>query len=142
MAGGVSVSRLGRAFRGMDIAVDRLKVGQTPIIEQLRPWGVPVLAPHPKQRDAVVHLGAFPQPAAGFAAASCLQAPQEPGLTTGRIPELPCDHAGAVPDRAYRTETGRRWSGKTGPDTSPKAAKNSPSKGKAVLRSAANKSVC
>ncbi len=40
MAGGVSVSRLGRAFRGMDIAVDRLKVGQTPIIEQLRPWGV------------------------------------------------------------------------------------------------------
>jgi len=52
MAGGVSVSRLGRAFRGMDIAVDRLKVGQSPIIEQLRPWSMPVFAPNPKQREA------------------------------------------------------------------------------------------
>ena len=54
------VARLGRAFCGVDIAVDRLKVGQTPIVEQLRPRGVPVFAPHPKQREAVVHLGALP----------------------------------------------------------------------------------
>jgi hypothetical protein len=47
----------------------------------------------------VVNLGAFPQPCAGFAATSRLQAPQGPGLVTWRIPELPCDHASAVPDR-------------------------------------------
>jgi hypothetical protein len=56
----VAVACLGRAFCDVDIAVDRLKVGQTPIVEQLRPWDVPVFAPHPKQRDAVVHLGDFP----------------------------------------------------------------------------------
>ena len=95
----MSVARLGRAFCGVDIAIDHLKIWQAPIIEQLRPWRVPVFAPHPKQRHAVVNLGAFPQPSAGFAAASRLQAPQERGLATRRIPELPCDHAGAVPDR-------------------------------------------
>jgi len=30
----------------------------------------------------VINLGALPQPPAGFAAASRLQAPQEPGLAT------------------------------------------------------------
>ena len=96
---GVSVARLGRAFCDVGVAIDYLKIWQAPVIEQLRPWRIPVFAPHPKQRDAVVNLGAVPQPSAGFAAASRLQAPQQPGLATRRIPELPCDYAGTVPDR-------------------------------------------
>jgi hypothetical protein len=96
---GVPVVRFGRAFCGVNIAIDHLKIWQAPIIEQLRPRRIPVFAPHPKQRDAVIHLGTSPQSSTGFAAASPLQAPQEPGLATRRIPELPCDHAGAVPDR-------------------------------------------
>jgi hypothetical protein len=45
----------------------------------------------------VVNLGAPPKPFASLAAAPRLQAPQEGGLATRRIPEFPCDHAGAVP---------------------------------------------
>ena len=86
----MSLARFGRAFCGVGIAIDHLKIWQAPVIEQLRPSRVPEFAPHPKQGDAVVNLGALPQPLAGFAAASPLQAPHEPGLTTRRIPELPC----------------------------------------------------
>jgi hypothetical protein len=47
----------------------------------------------------VIDFDALPQPSAGFAASSRLQPPQQPGLATRRIPELPCDHARTVPDR-------------------------------------------
>ena len=58
-----------------------------------------MFAPDPKQRDAMINFGALPQPSAAFIAAPCLQAPQKSRVTTRRIPELPCDHACAVPDR-------------------------------------------
>jgi hypothetical protein len=41
----------------------------------------------------------LPQPSAGFTAAPHLQAPQEPRAVARRSPELPGDHACAVPDR-------------------------------------------
>ena len=42
----------GRAFDGVDVAVDHLKVRQSPKIEQSRPRRVSVFAPDPEQRDA------------------------------------------------------------------------------------------
>ena len=99
IARGASAARLGRAFCGVDVAINQLKVRQAPIIKQFRPGSIPILVPHPKQWDAVVNLGALPEASAGFAAASRLQAAQKPGLTTWCIPKLPCDHTGAVPYR-------------------------------------------
>jgi hypothetical protein len=96
---GSTARRLHRAFRSVDVAVNHLKVWQTPKIEQLRPWKVPVLAPNPKQRDAVVNFCIPPQPTSTLSAAATLEAPQESDLDTWRIPELPGHHAGAVPDR-------------------------------------------
>ena len=96
---GTSVLCLGRAFCDVDIAIDKLKVWQSPIIEQRRPRSIAVLAPHPKQRRAMINFGAFPQPSSGFAAAPGLQAPEKSRVITGRTPELPCDHAGAMPRR-------------------------------------------
>ena len=98
MACRAAVLGLNPAFYDVSVAIDRLKVWQAPIIQQLRPWDVPVFAPHPKQRDAVVDFGALPQSSAGFAAAPCLQAPKEARVVTRRSPELPGDHARAVPD--------------------------------------------
>ena len=37
---------------------------------------------------------------AGLAIAPSLQAPQQSGLATRRVPELPSDHPSGVPDRA------------------------------------------
>ena len=91
--------RLGHAFCDVDITIDKLKVWQPPIIEQHRPRFIPVLAPHPKQGRAMINFGALPQPSAGFATAPGLQAPQKLRVITRRTPELPCDHAGAMPDR-------------------------------------------
>jgi hypothetical protein len=42
----------GRAFDGVDVAVDRLKVRQALKVEQSRPRRVSVFAPDPEQRDA------------------------------------------------------------------------------------------
>ena len=83
----------------MDIAIDDLEVRHSPKIEQLRPPNVPVLAPDPKQRDAVVNFCSPPQPTSTLRAAPTLEAPQESDLGTWRILELPGDDAGAVPDR-------------------------------------------
>jgi hypothetical protein len=44
----------------MDVAIDYLKVWQTPKVEQLRPTQISMFAPHPKKRNAVVNLGTFP----------------------------------------------------------------------------------
>jgi hypothetical protein len=96
---GPPASSLGGAFGDVDVAIDHLKVRQTPISEQLRPRRIPALVPHPKQRDAVVDLGVLPEASAGFTAAPSLQAAQQSDLTTRCIPELPCDNAGAVPHR-------------------------------------------
>jgi hypothetical protein len=42
---------------------------------------------------AMIDFGRLPQPSTGFAAASCLQAPQKSRVITRGTPELPCDHA-------------------------------------------------
>jgi len=47
----------------------------------------------------VVNFRIPPQPTSTLSAAATLEAPQESDLDTRRIPELPGDHAGAVPDR-------------------------------------------
>ena len=87
------------AFCGVYVAIDHLKVWQTPIVEERRPRCIPVFAPHSKQRDTMINFGALPQPSAACAAAPCLQASEEPGVATRRSPKLPCDHACGVPDR-------------------------------------------
>ena len=94
----MSGPRFDGAFCGVDVAIDQLKVRQAPKIEQPRPRRVSVFAPDPKQRDAMVNFGVPPQPPAALSAASTLEAPQESGLATWRIPELPRDDASAVPD--------------------------------------------
>jgi hypothetical protein len=83
----------------VDIAINHLKVGQSPKIEQSRPSRVSSFAPHPKERDAMVHFGVPPQTRAALSAAPTLDAPQKSDVATWGIPELPRDHAGAVPDR-------------------------------------------
>jgi len=59
----------------MDNAINYLEIWQAPIVEQIWPRRLLVLAPHPKQRDTVVNFGALPQPTAGLAAAPPLQPP-------------------------------------------------------------------
>jgi hypothetical protein len=97
IAHGASVPRLGGAFCGVGVSVDHLEVWQAPITEQLRPLRIPVFAPYPKQRDSVVDLGGPPESSAGLATAARLEAPQQAGLVTRRIPELPGNDAGAMP---------------------------------------------
>jgi hypothetical protein len=46
----------------MDVAINHLKVGQSPKIEQSRPGRVSVFAPDPEQPDAMVNFGIPPQP--------------------------------------------------------------------------------
>jgi hypothetical protein len=58
-----------------------------------------VFAPNPEQRDAMVDFSVPPQPTGTLSAAPTLEAPQKSDLAARRIPELPRDHAGAVPDR-------------------------------------------
>ena len=60
-AGNAPVPRFGRAFSGMDVAINHLKVGQSPKIEQSRPGRVSVFAPDPEQPDAMVNFGIPPQ---------------------------------------------------------------------------------
>ena len=98
-AGNAPVPRFGRAFSGMDVAINHLKVGQSPKIEQSRPGRVSVFAPDPEQPDAMVNFGIPPQPPTALRAPPTLDAPQLLNLATRRIPELPGDHASAVPDR-------------------------------------------
>jgi hypothetical protein len=69
---GASIVRLRGALCGVSVAVDHLKVRQAPIGEHLRPRGVPVFTPHPKQGDFVINLGGLPKASASLAAAACL----------------------------------------------------------------------
>jgi hypothetical protein len=94
-----AVPRFCGTFRSVDVAVDDLKVGQSPKIEQSRPGRVSLFTPDSKQRDAMVNFGVPPQPPAALGAPPTLDAPQQLDLATWRIPELPCDHARTVPDR-------------------------------------------
>ena len=98
-AGNAPVPRFGRAFSGMDVAINHLKVGQSPKIEQSRPGRVSVFAPDLEQRDAMVDFGGPPQPSTTLSAAPTLEAPQKSDVAAWRIPELPSDHASAMPDR-------------------------------------------
>jgi hypothetical protein len=98
---GAPVSRLDGTFCRVNVTIDYLEVRRAPIVEQIRPRRFPVLAPNPKQRDAVVNFGALPQPSAALAAAPPLQSPEELGVAIRRVPKLPRDHAGAVPVRIH-----------------------------------------
>jgi hypothetical protein len=98
-AGDAPVSRFGRAFRSVDVAIDHLKVDQSPKVKQSRPRRISVFAPDPEQRDALVNFGIPPQPAGSLTAAPTLEASQKSDLAAWRIPELPRDHAGAMPHR-------------------------------------------
>ena len=98
-ADNLPVPRFGRAFHSVDVAIDHLKVWQTPKIEQTRPGRVSVFAPDAEKRDAMVNFGIPPQPPAALSAPPTLDAPQQLNLGIGRIPELPGDHASAVPHR-------------------------------------------
>src|SRR5262249_22234544 len=70
----------GRALRHVHLAVDDLQVRHAPKAQEVRPGHVAVLAPYPKQRDAVIDFRGLPQSAAGFGAASALQAPEHAGI--------------------------------------------------------------
>jgi hypothetical protein len=83
----------------VNVAVNNLKVGQSPKIEQSRPGRVSVFAPDPKKRDEMVNFGVPPSPPAALSAAPTLETPQQLDLATRRIPELPGDHASAMPHR-------------------------------------------
>ena len=87
-AGNAPVPRFGRAFSGMDVAINHLKFEQSPKIDQSRPGRVSVFAPDPEQRDAMVDFGIPPQPPAALCAAPILDAPQQLDLAAGHIPEL------------------------------------------------------
>src|SRR5512132_797582 len=50
----------------VDVAVNHLKVWQTPKIEQTRPGRVSVFAPDAEKRDAMVNFGFPPQPRAAL----------------------------------------------------------------------------
>ena len=67
----------------MDVAVNHLKVWQTPKIEQTRPGRVSVFAPDAEKRDAMVNFGIPPQPPAALSAPPTLDAPQQLDLATG-----------------------------------------------------------
>jgi hypothetical protein len=83
----------------VDVAINDLKVGQSPKIKQSRPRLVSVFAPDPKKRDAMVNFGILPQPSAALSAAPTLEAPQKSDVAAWRIPELPSDNASTMPDR-------------------------------------------
>src|SRR5580700_1745262 len=91
------VPRLAGALRHVSAAVDRLQVRQAPKSEQRRPRRVAMLAPDLKQRHAMVDLGGLPQAPATLAATARLQAAQQGRFAARRVPELPGDHAGAMP---------------------------------------------
>ena len=97
-AGNAPVPRFGRAFSGMDVAINHLKVGQSPIAEQFRPPFIPMVTPDLKQRDPVIDLCVLPQASASLAAAPSLQATQDRCLTIRCVPELPGNDASTMPD--------------------------------------------
>jgi hypothetical protein len=95
--GNAPVVCLGGALGGVSVTIDQLQIGQTPIVEQRRPRRISPLAPHPEQRHAMVDLGRLPQSPARLGAAPGLEAAQKSHFVARRIPELPGDHARAMP---------------------------------------------
>jgi hypothetical protein len=60
----------------VNIAINHLKVGQSPIAEQFRPSFIAMVTPDPKQWDPVIYLGIAPQSSTCLAAATPLEATQ------------------------------------------------------------------
>jgi hypothetical protein len=81
----------------VDVAIDHLKVRESPISEQFRPFFIPMVMPDPKQGNAVIDLGVFPESAAGLPAPSPLEATEYSGFTIRCIPELPGNDASTMP---------------------------------------------
>jgi hypothetical protein len=48
----------------VDVAIDYLEVWQSPVVEQLRPSFIAMVAPDLKQGDAMIYLGVPPKPSA------------------------------------------------------------------------------
>ena len=90
-------ARFSRAFHPMGIAVDDLKVRETPEVEQRRPSGLAMLAPHAKQRNAMVDFGGFPEPPAGLDATVALDALEKLSVIARGRPKVPRHHAGCMP---------------------------------------------
>ena len=83
----------------MDVAIDYLEVWQSPVVEQLRPSFIAMVAPNSKQGDAMIYLGVPPQPSACLETASPLNTTQKRCLAIRSIPELPGNNASTVPNR-------------------------------------------
>ena len=58
----------------MDVAIDHLKVWQSPKAEQFGPRKIAVLIPDLKQRNSVINFAIPPEASAGLSAATRLQA--------------------------------------------------------------------
>ena len=71
---GATAPRLACTFCDVRLAIDHLKVWQTPKPEQLRPREIAVFVPDAKQRESVINFGIPPEPFAGLAAATRLEA--------------------------------------------------------------------
>jgi hypothetical protein len=95
--GGHSVPRLNRALRDVNLAIDHLKVRESPITEQFRPVFIPMVTPNPKQGDPVIDLGVFPEPAAGLPASPSLEASEYSDFTVRCVPKLPSNDASTMP---------------------------------------------
>src|SRR6516162_11422626 len=78
-------------------AVDDLEVGRAPESKQLWPCERAVVAPHRKQRHAVIDFGILEQPLAGEAAAAALQRLEMAQVIAWRRPQVPGGDAAAVP---------------------------------------------
>ena len=98
---GSSASRLNRTFCCVGVAINHLKVRQSPIPEQFRPSVMAMVTPDKKQWDTVIYLGVPPEPSTGLAAAAALQSTQECYFTVWCIPELPGNDASTMPDRFF-----------------------------------------
>ena len=96
--GGHSVPRLDRALGDVDVAIDHLKVRESPITQQFRPFFIPMVTPNLKQGDSVIDLGIFPESAAGLPASPPLEATEYSDFTIWCVPELPSNDASTMPD--------------------------------------------
>jgi hypothetical protein len=96
---GSSVPRFDRTLCNVDVAINHLKIWQSPIVEQLRPSFIAMVAPDSKQGDAMIYLGVPPQPSACLETTSPLKTTQKRCLVIRCIPELPGNNASTMPDR-------------------------------------------
>ena len=85
----------------MNVAINHLKVGKSPIAKQFRPPFIPMVTPDLKQRDPVIDLGLLPEPGACLPASPPLEATEETCLTIWCVPELPGNNASTMPYRIF-----------------------------------------